>query len=208
MDIDAFFGDQREKLKKEIINDLEGGNSNVVLRTASGFLLITGESGKYLVKKVISFHQDSKGEKIKFEIEDESDGTQRLLDFIPAFDLILRNDLTIIIDEIDHSLHPALLKVLIQKVMDDDTTQGQLIFTTHESNLLDFKIFRQDEIWFAEKDKTTGESSLYSLIDFKPRYDLDIRKGYLKGRFGAIPFMTNLVDLNWSAEYDKKDERI
>ncbi|MNR06571.1 hypothetical protein D3C85_1226450 [compost metagenome] len=81
--------------------------------------------------------------------------------------------------------------------MNNEDTKGQLIFTTHESNLLDLEIFRQDEIWFSEKNKNTGSTQLYSLSDFKPRYDLDIRKGYLKGRFGAIPFLANLEDLKW-----------
>ena len=127
----------------------------------------------------------------------ESDGTQRLLDFIPAIVSILHNDSTYIIDEIDQSLHPALIRALIQKIMNDDTTQGQIVFSTHESNLIDLEIFRQDEIWFAEKDKAAGSTQLYSLSDYKPRYDLDIRKGYLQGRFGAIPFLDDLKNLNW-----------
>ncbi len=81
--------------------------------------------------------------------------------------------------------------------MSNENTKGQLIFTTHESNLLDLDIFRQDEIWFSEKNNKTGSTQLYSLSDFKPRYDLDIRKGYLKGRFGAIPFLAHLEDLKW-----------
>ncbi|MBC7554628.1 MAG: AAA family ATPase, partial [Taibaiella sp.] len=105
--------------------------------------------------------------------------------------------ITYIVDEIDQSLHPALLYKLIQKIMADTETKGQLIFTTHDSNLLDLNIFRQDEIWFAEKDKMKGSTQLYSLNEYKPRYDLDIRKGYLKGRFGAIPFLANLDELNW-----------
>jgi hypothetical protein len=81
--------------------------------------------------------------------------------------------------------------------MTDQDTKGQLIFTSHESNLLDLNIFRQDEIWFVEKDNKLGESKMYSLSEFKPRYDLNVRKGYLTGRFGAIPFLANLQDLNW-----------
>ena len=84
-------------------------------------------------------------------------------------------------------------------------TRGQLIFTTHESNLLDLKLFRQDEVWFMEKDET-GSSRAYPLSEFKPRYDLDIRKGYLNGRFGAIPFLGNLKDLNW--EYAEEEQRV
>lgn len=206
-DIDKFFGDDEEKLKKEIIDDLSE-DSHVILPYETGAVVVTKENGKYLVKKVISYHKNKEGTNVKFELDEESDGTQRLLDFIPAFDVILKRELTVLIDEIDHSLHPTLLKTLIQKVMADETTKGQIIFTTHESNLLDFKIFRQDEIWFAEKNRKNGASSLYSLSDFKPRYDLDIRKGYLKGRFGAIPFLANLIDLNWNLEYNEEEERI
>ncbi|MCY1635770.1 AAA family ATPase [Marinifilum sp. D737] len=206
-DIDKYFGEDDEKLKKEIISDLDE-DSHIVLPSDSGAVIVTKEDEKYLVKKVISYHKNSFGENVKFDLEEESDGTQRLLDFIPAFDLILKNKVTVLIDEIDHSLHPALLKTLIQKIMVDERMIGQIIFTTHESNLLDFKIFRQDEIWFVEKDKQSGSSSLYSLSDFKPRYDLDIRKGYLKGRFGAIPFLANLIELNWNDDYDEKEERI
>jgi AAA15 family ATPase/GTPase len=82
--------------------------------------------------------------------------------------------------------------------MNDETTLGQLVFSTHESNLIDLGIFRQDEIWFAEKDKAAGSTQLYSLSDYKPRYDLDIRKGYLQGRFGAIPFLDDLKNLDWN----------
>ena len=80
--------------------------------------------------------------------------------------------------------------------MDDKNTQGQLIFTTHESNLLDLDIFRPDEIWFAEKERKTGATHFYSLSEFKPDYGSDIEKGYLNGRFGAIPFLGNLETLN------------
>ena len=75
--------------------------------------------------------------------------------------------------------------------------KGQLIFTTHDAGLLDGKIFRNDEIWFAEKDRETQNTHLYTLDEFKPRADLDIEKGYLNGRFGAIPFLAKLNELNW-----------
>lgn len=196
MDIDKYFGEDDEKTKKEIIQEIKDGHS-VLLNTETGGVLATKEKGKYVVKKVIAKHLNNEGKKISFDLTEESDGTQRLLDFIPAFDGILNDEICFIIDEIDQSLHPTLLKSIIQKVMNNDNTKGQLIFTTHESNLLDLDIFRQDEIWFAEKNKSTGSTQLYSLSDFKPRYDLDIRKGYLKGRFGAIPFLAHLEDLKW-----------
>jgi hypothetical protein len=196
MDIDKYFGEDDEKTKKEIIQEIKDGHS-VLLNTETGGVLATKEKGKYVVKKVVAKHLNNEGKKISFDLTEESDGTQRLLDFIPAFDGILNDEICFIIDEIDQSLHPTLLKSIIQKVMNNDNTKGQLVFTTHESNLLDLDIFRQDEVWFAEKNKNTGSTQLYSLSDFKPRYDLDIRKGYLKGRFGAIPFLAHLEDLNW-----------
>jgi AAA15 family ATPase/GTPase len=94
-------------------------------------------------------------------------------------------------------MHPALTKGIIDYFLSSSlSTKSQLIVTTHESCLLDLDILRKDEVWFVEKDKT-GASKLYSLLEFKPRQDKDIRKGYLNGRFGAIPFLSNPKDLSW-----------
>jgi AAA15 family ATPase/GTPase len=200
LDFEKFFGDEDDDLKKELIEIIESGQT-VSLNTNAGGVIVTKEKEKLIVKKVVAQHLDRDNKKISFDLSEESDGTQRLLDFIPAFDGMLHDEVTFIIDEIDQSLHPALLKALVRKIMADEKTKGQLIFTTHESNLLDLDIFRQDEIWFVEKDKQTNGSQLYSLSEFKPRYDLDIRKGYLKGRFGAIPFLAHLEDLKWQTNY-------
>jgi len=199
IDIEKYFGSEDIELKAEIIEKLEDGD-DIIFESENGSVLITKEDNNIVVKKMLALHVNNEGQDISFDLENESDGTKRLLDFIPAFDKILQLDVTFIIDEIDQSLHPALLKALVTKIMSDETTKGQLIFTTHESYLLDLDIFRQDEIWFVEKDKKTGSSQIYSLSDFKPRYDLDIRKGYLKGRFGAIPFLAKLEDLKWQSE--------
>lgn len=206
LDLDKFLGEEYKDLKNELIEDInKDKDKKILMHTDSEAVIITKEKNKYVVKKVISFHKNSSGKNIQFNLDEESDGTQRLLDFIPAFDAIINDEITIVIDEIDHSLHPALLKTLVHKIMSDESTKGQLIFTTHESNLLNLDIFRQDEIWFVEKDKKIGSTELYSLSEFKPRYDLDIRKGYLKGRFGAIPFMANLLDLNWH-DYEEEEK--
>jgi AAA15 family ATPase/GTPase len=77
------------------------------------------------------------------------------------------------------------------------------IFTTPESNLLDQNIFRLDEIWFVEKDKN-GCTDIYPLSDFKEHNITDIKKGYLNGRYGSIPFLANLKDLNWH-QYDSEE---
>jgi uncharacterized protein len=154
----------------------------------------TEKSGYYLLE-ISSIHSDSNGNEVEFDLEMESDGTIKLLDFISILIHISESNSVFIIDEIDRSIHPSLLKTFMKILMDMKETKGQIIFTTHESNLLDLDIFRQDEIWFAEKNKE-GATQFYSLSDFKPRYDLDIRKGYLNGRFGAIPFLGDLEKLN------------
>jgi hypothetical protein len=195
---EVYFGEKEQRRAKELLSDLFDEDSRLIVRydyDNENQIAITKEDDSYLVYKLISRHKATDGKLKKFEIFNESDGTKRLLDFIPALEMLIDDPVTFVIDEIDRSIHPALLKKLIEQFLKTNT-KGQLIFTTHESNLLDLNLFRQDEIWFAEKDKT-GSTRLYSLSEFKPRYDLDIQKGYLNGRFGAIPFLGNLEDLNW-----------
>jgi len=137
---------------------------------------------------------------VEFDLLEESDGTIKLLDLLPAiYDIIFKNRIYVI-DELERSIHPVLIKELIKKFSFDEKSKGQLLFTTHESVLLDQELFRQDEIWFAEKD-SNGCTDLYSLSDYKPHKTKDVRRGYLDGRYGAIPFLANLEDLNWH-KYD------
>ena len=98
--------------------------------------------------------------------------------------------------KIKTAINPITIKEIVTKLALDEQVKGQLIFSTHESNLLDQNILRPDEIWFAQKD-LDGSSKIYSLSDFKIHNTIDIENGYLKGRFGGIPFLGNLKDLNW-----------
>lgn len=180
-----------EDIKKEIDNE-----KYCIIENSHFTISVTKEKNKYVVKRVVTSRTVNKRD-VQFELKEESDGTQRLFDFIPLIDSLLRDECTYVVDELDRSLHPFLLHTLIRKIMDSKTL-GQLVFTTHESSLLDCKIFRADEIWFAEKDKENQCTHLYTLEEFKPRNDLDIKKGYLNGRFGAIPFLSKLEDLNWN----------
>jgi len=197
-DLVSYFGLDDKDNAENIKNKLEGGESKFAWIEEDGnhIAVALWENDKIVVKRLIALHSNNKNKYFEFEIDEESDGTKRILEFFPPFYFIIRNSFTVIIDEIDQSIHTHLLKKIIHKFVNDNNTKGQLIFTTHDSNLLDQKIFRQDEIWFTEKKKT-GETIMYPLSDFKIRHDLDIEKGYLKGRFGAIPFLGNLDDLNW-----------
>lgn len=197
--LEEYFGkDDREKLK-EMVSILDHNKDNFF---DAGETVFIKSENNYWATSMITFHLDKLGNSVPFEVDEESDGTQRLLDILPILYLVLQNKGSFIIDEIDQSIHPYLLKSFLEKHSATMETKGQLIFSTHESNLLDLNVLRPDEIWFAEKDKT-GETHLYSLSDFKPRYDLDIRKGYLNGRFGAIPFLGDFEKLNWQSLKDE-----
>ncbi len=158
-------------------------------------LVLENKEGKVYVTRLVLKHSNTKNT-VNFSLKDESDGTKRLIDYIPFLMNIINSDKTYFIDEIERSIHPLIVKTLISKFSELEETKGQLVFTTHESNLLDQNIFRSDEIWFVEKNNK-GESELYPLSDFKEHHTKDIGKGYLNGRYGAIPFLGNLKDLNW-----------
>ncbi len=206
--IKEFFGEDNENELDRLIKRLEDTpNQMLGLSSRRGDeLIIVKEEDEIWVKRLKIGHTGKGNKLVLFDLEDESDGTIRLLDFVPAFQSVISSTKVFLIDEIERSIHPLLIKELVKKFSMDSNTKGQLIFTTHESNLLDQKIFRQDEIWFAEKDKN-GSTDLYSLSEFKEHKTIDIRKGYLNGRYGSIPFLANLVDLNWH-QYDSYQQAV
>lgn len=128
---------------------------------------------------------------VEFDFEEESEGTKRLFSLIGLWIDSLNNGRVLVVDELDTKLH-HLLNVFLIKLFNDPTqnkNNAQLIFTTHNTNLLNQEIFRRDQIWFTEKNPNKGNTDLYSLIEFSPRKDKNIQKGYLAGRYGAIPFI-------------------
>ncbi len=202
--IAEFFGEDNKAEMDRLINQVsESPHSMLGLFNKDGEeIIVVEENGEVVVKQLKTEHSTKDGRPVMFDLSEESDGSRRLMDYLPAFKDLLTKDVTYFIDEIERSIHPLLIKEIIGKFSADDMSKGQLICTTHESNLLDQEIFRQDEIWFVEKNPS-GSSDLYSLCDFKEHNTKDIRKGYLSGRYGSIPFLANLKDLNWDA-YDFK----
>jgi AAA15 family ATPase/GTPase len=198
-DIYEFFGEDNKNELSDLIDELENSQEQVIgFRSRKGDeIVVVKEDDKIWVKKLMIEHKGKNDQSKLFDLDEESDGTIRLLDFAPAFKDITYTAKVFLIDEVERSIHPLLIKELIRKFSDDKNSRGQLIFTTHESNLLDQSIFRQDEIWFVEKNKW-GATDLYSLSDFKEHKTIDIRKGYLTGRYGGIPFLANLDDLKWN----------
>ena len=154
------------------------------------------ENGKLKCLQLVTFHLGSNGKQVRFDISDESAGTQRLIDLLPAFHELLAGDSekVFVIDELDRSLHTLLTRSLLESYLTSrhKESRGQLIFTTHDGLLLDQDLFRRDEFWFIDKDES-GASSLTALSDYKDvRHDKDIRKSYLLGRFGGIPIIRSL----------------
>jgi AAA15 family ATPase/GTPase len=161
-----------------------------------GGTAVVKENDDIVIKSLITSHESIEGDLIPFNISLESDGTRRLIEYIPALQKIIHHEKVFLIDEIERSIHPLMIKEIIKKISHDEQAKGQLIFTTHESCLLDQDIFRTDEIWFSQKD-VDGSSKMYSLSDYKVHNTINIENGYLSGRYGGIPFLSNLKDLNW-----------
>jgi uncharacterized protein len=142
-------------------------------------------------------HRTEAGLFVDLGMDEESDGTQRLIKLAPILFILKQEpEIVLLIDELDRQLHPLLSRHFLETAIRCKNPQNQLIVTTHDTNLLDLDLFRRDEIWFVEKTRQ-GSSSLYSLAEFKVRPDLKIEKGYLNGRFGAIPFFGDPERLGW-----------
>ena len=186
MDFDKIFegipAEYAEKLKIKISNDIT--NESVLCKVNNQiYSLKKDDDGNIITTKMMQNHGNGQD---LFEYTDESDGTKRLFDLIPLF-YEHNGNRVIFIDEIDRSLHTNLTRRFLElfyKLTERDNSQ--LIATTHDSNLLDLDLIRQDEIWFVERVKDQS-SRMYSLNRYKERYDKRVDKEYLLGRYEAVP---------------------
>ncbi|MEM1180706.1 MAG: ATP-binding protein [Acidobacteriota bacterium] len=131
-------------------------------------------------------------------IKEESEGTKALFLLGPFILDALESGGVLCVDELESSLHPRLAAELISKFNDPETNprNAQLIFTTHDTQLLGTQLgnrpLRRDQVWLTEKDRD-GATSLYPLSDYKPRKDENLERGYLQGRYGAVPYLGELI---------------
>lgn len=181
--------DELEHVLDIISKNEEGKEANASYFTRDDFVLIKIDSdGKVELYRLITIHEDSTGREVPFMMNEESDGTKRVLDLIPAFCRKLDQNTTYIIDEVNRSLHSELTKALFLNFHDrcGEGNQDQIIVTTHDLELMTQKIFRRDEMWFFARDYSG--STLTSFADFvDTKKDKDIRKSYLDGRMGGLP---------------------
>lgn len=141
-------------------------------------------------------HQSIDGQPVFLKLGDESRGTLQLLTLLGPIFQALENGQILLIDELDTSMH-SLLSLQLLKLFNSPTSNkghAQLIFTTHDTNLLDSAVLRRDQIWLTEKDKK-GATHLYPLTDIRTRPTDNLEKGYLQGHFGGIPFLGDLEAL-------------
>lgn len=185
------FHDFAEKLQvpQEVIEDIEEIRNGIVI--FAGKCFIFAESKKKRTTLVqLKFTHKLNGKTVQFNIDEESDGTQRLLDLLPMLFAIRENSRAIyFVDEIDRSLHTKLSQYLLSEFITScENTYNQIVFTAHDVNLININDFRQEEIWFIEKN-SLGESRLCPLSDFSLQKGQDTLKAYLSGRFGAVPMI-------------------
>lgn len=128
---------------------------------------------------------------IELEISDESAGTQKLFELSVPLLESLQKGFVVVIDELNNSLHPALVRFILDRFHNPrfNTGGAQLVFSTHDTSILSQEIFRRDQIWFCERDEQQA-THLYSLSDFRPRKGVaNLGRSYLVGRYGAVPFI-------------------
>ena len=149
------------------------------------------------LNRELEFHHSGSAGSLMFSRDQESDGTLAYLSILASTLTRLGAGGLVLVDELDRSLHPILARSLIQLFNSKESNPkgAQLIFNTHDTNLLSGGLLRRDQIWFTEKDRK-GASHLYPLTDFKPRKGENLENGYLQGRYGAIPFLNSEAFLN------------
>ena len=169
---------------KKRIEEQENPSFRMTMRSSESFFNI--EVANHSEPKITTIRLNHAKSFFDFGFEEESDGTRRLFDLM---DMLLnkRKDMLYVVDELERSLHPKLTERFLQLFMKLHSEECmQLLFTTHESSIMDQSIFRRDEIWFIERGADDA-SAIYSLDRFKERYDKVLSKAYLEGRYGAIP---------------------
>ena len=160
--------DMPQSIKEEIAKDLKG---------------------KRLTEMFFKHPSSDTGEDVLLDFDEESAGTRKLFALAGPWLDVLENGFVLFVDELDTSLHPLLVRFLLNLLHNLEANQhnAQLVFTTHDTTVLDQSLMRRDQVWFVEKDAENA-TCLYPLSDYKPRKGEALQKGYLYGRYGALPF--------------------
>ncbi|MBD2580073.1 ATP-binding protein [Oscillatoria sp. FACHB-1406] len=192
------------RIKPSLYNTIEENyNGNLTEEAKQAILASIQNSISAQLEQIKTLHlkYNDEGEVIAtvtFDLDKhESEGTKKLFAFAIPFLLALQNGGVLLIDELDARIHPAIVREIVKLFNSKQSNPGnaQLIFVTHDTNLLDNELLRRDQIWFIEKDNK-GASDLYSLAEFKVRNDASYKNDYLKGKYGAIPYFGQSESFN------------
>ena len=189
---------ESDRLPSEIVESLQAAgeleDATFPLGAGSDLSIDVEDPARIVRRNLMAGHRIRKSE-FKLAFSDESDGTQRFLNLLPALFYLSNECHVFVIDELDRSLHPMLSYRLLKFFTEACPGKcQQMIVTTHETHLLDLELLRRDEIWFMEKDDDQ-KSNLISLANMNVRKDMRIEKGYLHGRFGGVPEIGNTDQL-------------
>ena len=177
---------EKMDLPQELIAEIEEMKNGIVNLNGKYFIFAENKNHTTFIQVKFEHHLNNKV--IRFNIDDESDGTQRLLDLLPIlFQLQKKSNTIYFVDELDRSLHSKLSKYFLKTFIENSQdTCKQLVFTAHDTNLIDLTELTQEEIWFVEKNQL-GETTLKPFSDFTIHAEHNTIKDYLNGRFGAVP---------------------
>lgn len=205
---EQFNNDFFDSFLENITNDLHE-NNNKPIGLSDGInlykIFLEDNNESLIFEKMVFSHVKNDSSEM-LELHEESDGTRRMIDILMYMTNAKEKGQTLIIDEIERSLHPNLVKELINYYANSKKNdRTQLIYTTHDENFIDLSTYRKDTIWFVDKTNE-GESELSSLDEFNVRSDRKkVKNDYLEGRFGGVPILSALI--NYCDEDDDANER-
>lgn len=157
------------------------------------------DSLDHLEIKVFHRGHDEENNKVQipFEFSEESEGTQKMFSLLGPWLGSLEKGAVLVVDELDCKLHPLLCEYLIRMFNspESNTANAQLIFSAHNTYLINSELLRRDQVWFTEKKFDTGSTEIYSLLEFRQRQGANFEKGYLNGKYGAIPLIREDKDV-------------
>lgn len=162
-------------------------NSNEI--EADSVFPFTAPEGIKATALHFGLNRNGSNTRYSLELADESDGTRKFIALTPAIESVLSNGGILLIDGIEKNLHPMLVEYIVAKFQSKKTNPNgaQIVFTTHNTELLNMELLRKDQLYFTDKNKEDGVSKLYSISDFSTRTTENVRKGYLLGKYGATP---------------------
>jgi hypothetical protein len=180
------------KIPEDVLQKIDDyPDAELILGQSKEKITITRSGDSLKASKLVSCHYDNRGSEVQFDFHEESDGSKRLIDLLPAIIQLSKNKSKKVyfIDEIDRSMHTLLTRKILEMFLNtvSENSRSQLIFTTHDVLQMDQDLLRRDEMWVTERE-TSGVSRLFSFSEYKDvRYDKDLIRSYLNGRLGGIP---------------------